>query len=189
MASQLNAAHHSLAATQHRRRWGRFVVDVGRLVVEVDPQDRRPAEVLDESFGGIGLAMDDVSRLVPGAELSLWYDGTLMRGVVRNIVPSGDGRFRVGVEWHLGDATSEEPDAGAARIEGCLFVLFRMWEAGRSDEVVAEVTKLQQEATRDGRSRLAGCAGELLTVLRDRPLSGVGDQLARLVDACTAAER
>lgn len=176
------------AATIDRRQWGRFVADVGQLVVEAEAGDTRPADVWDESFGGIGLLMDDVRGLEVGNELKLTYDGTPMRGVVRNVLQQPDGRYRVGIEWQSSGDSGRDFGAGAGLIEGRLLVLFRMWEAGEWDALAQTVATLKQQAEDLRLQQLTRRAGVLLDALRGRATAKVPDALADLVDACTTAE-
>jgi hypothetical protein len=124
--------------------------------VEAEGFGSWPAEVLDECFGGIGLLLDQVSHLSVGGDVSVHYEGTVMVGTVRNVVDRGDGKFRVGIEWKADDHRGSGDGPGNAQMEGRLFMLFRMWEAGKRDELLATVRTIQQEAAGLGLQQLAG---------------------------------
>lgn len=172
-----------------RRQWGRFVVDVGKLVVSVAPSDQRNAEVLDESFGGIGVVIDDASGLEPGLDLDLNYEGVLMRGTVRSVRPYEGGRYRVGIEWAPSQSHAPEIRDGNPQIQGRLRILLRMWEAGRWTELARAVACLKREAEALCLEPVVRHAAALLALLDDTPLPTTTPQpLVALVDACLNAE-
>jgi len=172
-----------------RRQWGRFVVDVGKLVVSVAPSDQRSAKVLDESFGGIGVVLDDASGLEPGLDLSLNYEGVLMRGTVRSVWPHAGGRYRVGIEWAPSQLHDLEGHDGKTQIQGRLRILFRMWEAGRWIEMARAVACLKREAEALHLEPVVRHAAALLDLLDQTPLPTTTPQpLIALVNACLNAE-
>jgi hypothetical protein len=168
-----------------RRQWGRFGVDVGKLVVSVAPSDQRNAKVLEESFGGIGVVIDDASGLEPGLDLSLNYEGVLMRGTVRSVWPHEGSRYRVGIEWAPSQSDDLEGHGGKTQIQGRLRILFRMWEAGRWTEMARAVAHLKREAEAMHLEPIVRHAAELLALLDQTPLPATTPQsLVALVDAC-----
>jgi hypothetical protein len=121
-------------------------------------------------------------------EVGVRYDGVPMRGVVRNVLDRGDGTSRVGLEWQATGPRESGMLSDDGQLAGRLGVLFRMWETGQRDLLAQTVATLQAEADRSGLKRLAGRAKELLAAIDDGPGHRVGDALAALVDACTAAD-
>ena len=83
-------------------------VNVGKLIVEIDKTDVRAVAVLDEAVNGIGLLMDDVSRIKTGTVLILICEGTPLKGTVKSILTRDDGRHRVGVEWKVNGKRSAD---------------------------------------------------------------------------------
>ena len=61
-------------------------------------EERRSAEVVDESFGGIGILVEDATGLVRGSEILVELPGTCWLGMVRWSGRVADGRYRLGVE-------------------------------------------------------------------------------------------
>ena len=59
---------------------------------------RKLAYVHDESFGGLGLYLDEVRGLETGAEVDMVYAGELLRGCVRHIETRDEGGYVVGFE-------------------------------------------------------------------------------------------
>ncbi len=153
------------ATTVDRRLWGRFVADLGDIRIHLDDGLRLNAEVLDESFGGIGLLLEEGDPLEVGTEVSLFYDGTPMRGVVRNVRDSGDGKIRVGLEW-VATATDCSARAAESCIEERLFLLFHMWEARRCQVLADTARQLMRDAYNLGRDELAGRAETLHEVVQ-----------------------
>ncbi|REJ68156.1 MAG: hypothetical protein DWQ31_08455 [Planctomycetota bacterium] len=62
-----------------------------------------PAEVHDESLGGLALLVDDATGYRVGGEVEIYYQSTIYTGEVRHIEPLSDGTFRVGFECHSQD--------------------------------------------------------------------------------------
>ena len=62
------------------------------------PGEKMLVPVHDESLGGMGLIMDDVTRFQLGQEVRILYSGSEMTAVVRHIEPLDDGKFLVGFE-------------------------------------------------------------------------------------------
>jgi len=74
--------------------------DVTTVVLKPDAANAQESEVADESHGGIGLLVEDVSHLRPGLEVELTYMGAPQRAIVRSIQPPcKDGRSLVGLQW------------------------------------------------------------------------------------------
>jgi hypothetical protein len=189
MSGQVAAARASSERFDERRQWGRFVVDVGKLIVSLTPTEQRSAEVVDESFGGIGIVIDNASGLQPGRDLSLAYDGVPMRGTVRSVHPHGGGRYRVGIEWLSSQPFDPGSHDAKAQIRGRLRVLFRTWEGGRWNELARAVACLKREAEAMQLETIAHHATALLAMLDDLPLNTTTPEpLIALVDACLDTE-
>jgi hypothetical protein len=108
MADQVVVVTGSQAKPVDRRLRDRFNVDVGQLIVEINGRNVPGVEVLDESVSGMGLLMEDVSRIKAGTVLNLICDGTPLRGTVKSILARDDGWHRVGVEWNVDEKRSVE---------------------------------------------------------------------------------
>lgn len=67
------------------------------VVFHPDSQEL-PAEVYDESLGGISLVLDDVARFAIGQVVKIAYLDGLFKARVRHVEPHDDGRFIVGFE-------------------------------------------------------------------------------------------
>ena len=186
MAATQTDQHDHQASSVERRQWGRFVSHVGKLVVRTADHDGTPAEVMDESFGGIGIVLQDGPLLDIGDEVEISCDGTPMSGVVRNIAAEEAGRQRIGVEWRSKDLDATDTSTDEALIEARLFMLFRMWETGNRDEIYSTVQTLRGEAETLGLSDLVAASDALGQALQvDRTKQDVHQALEALVDACT----
>jgi hypothetical protein len=176
------------ALPSERRKWGRFVADVGELVVHVASDDCRPAELLDESFGGIGLLLCDGTRLFVDRQVEVSYDGIAIGGVVRAIEPFDGDRYRVSIEWEPIGTHVTCHTKGGEKIEGRLFMLFRMWESANWDELAATAAKLAKEAENLGVKELVRPANTLNEVIESSaPKADICKALDALVDAFTFA--
>ena len=82
-----------------QRRWMRFPSDVSSVSLSAKGSYQLTADVVDESFTGIAIDLDDADGLVPHQQVDLEYRGEPRRGIVRYIVPMANGRYRVGMEW------------------------------------------------------------------------------------------
>ncbi|MFV2067722.1 MAG: PilZ domain-containing protein [Pirellulales bacterium] len=168
-----------------RRQWGRFVADVGEIVICPDGGKPSNAQVLDESFGGIGLTVASPLDVEVGTLIDVTYDGIPMRGIVRNVRHDDAGRQRLGIEWaaHTSCDGLEQSDLA---VERCLLVLFRMWEAGHWSDLGRAAQTLASDARTSGRIDLARLAESLQWAVADPPNDvAVRTALASLVDLCT----
>jgi hypothetical protein len=88
-------------ATGLRRRWTRLAGDADNGKVELVTQSgmRLPGRLLDESFGGIGVRVDEQGDLANGECVDAVYFGVPARAVVRHLTPLADGGVRVGLQW------------------------------------------------------------------------------------------
>lgn len=58
-----------------------------------------PGEVVDVSFGGVALELDQVPQLEEGEPVNVCWRGSWMAGVVRNLKHEDRGTTRLGVQW------------------------------------------------------------------------------------------
>lgn len=99
LAGMMNAADDSQKCpASNRRQWTRYPTQ-GKQITVVTDRSQQAAVVVDESFGGIGLLMDNPVPVSVGGEITLVYRGVPMRGIVRRIQTEEDGRFLAGIEW------------------------------------------------------------------------------------------
>lgn len=53
-------------------------------------------EVADESLGGLGLVVDQVTGIEVGMPMEVVYEGATLKGDVRHVTPRDDGRSLIG---------------------------------------------------------------------------------------------
>lgn len=82
-----------------QRRWMRFPSDVSTVAIHSHGNPVGQADVVDESFAGIALDLDDIGGLVPEQRIEINFRGEPRRCVVRYMVPMANGRYRLGLEW------------------------------------------------------------------------------------------
>ena len=82
-----------------QRRWMRFPSDVSSVSLLPSGSSQLTADVVDESFTGIAVDLDDADGLIPNQQVDLDFRGEQRRGIVRYVVPMANGRYRVGLEW------------------------------------------------------------------------------------------
>ncbi len=83
----------------HLRRWMRFPSEIGTVTLGRDEERRLMADVLDESFAGMGLAMAEAGHLETNDRVQVSYRGQPMDARVRHVSPMSNGHYRVGMEW------------------------------------------------------------------------------------------
>ena len=90
------------------RRFVRYTpLGKGRTVsIVLNKQNKRDAEILDESRYGLGLRVDDVMGLAVGGRLAVDCHNRTHDCMVKRIVAAPDGGYLVGVEFTDGAATS-----------------------------------------------------------------------------------
>jgi hypothetical protein len=83
----------------HLRQWLRFPSEIGTVTVRRDENRRLMADVLDESFAGMGVSMPEAGHLEANDRIRVSYRGLPMDARVRHISPMANGYYRVGMEW------------------------------------------------------------------------------------------
>ncbi len=83
---------------ENRRQWTRYRAGAKEITVVADGRRQR-AMVVDESFGGIGLLMDNPVQVLLNREITLVSQGVPLQGIVRRVQPAEEGGYRVGIEW------------------------------------------------------------------------------------------
>lgn len=143
----------------NQRATGRVQPNKPRVRIHGLQEQSVPAVVLDESFGGLGIAAP-VSRIEEGAELdvelSIDSSGVRSLAVVRHqaSLPSGS---RLGIEWkaqalsrQLRDlliADSRDANHSLARIlPGGLSTMWKLFEASRWQHLIASADRLKKES-------------------------------------------
>jgi hypothetical protein len=86
-------------AAMHLRRWIRFPSEIGTVTLRQDDHRRLMADVLDESFAGMGLSMVEAGLLEENDRVRVSYRGQPMDARIRHVSPMGNGQYRVGMEW------------------------------------------------------------------------------------------
>ncbi len=77
----------------------RFPSEIGTVTLRRDEEGRLMADVLDESFTGMGLAMAEAGHFEANDRVQVSYRGQPMDARVRHISPMSNGYYRVGMEW------------------------------------------------------------------------------------------
>jgi DNA-binding response OmpR family regulator len=114
---------------EKRRQWTRYRTGGKEVAVLVDGRRQR-AMVVDESFGGIGLLMDNHAQALLDREITVVSQGVLVQGLVRWVQPDEEGGCRMGIEWlrsggrsdashELEQQESQEPATQAIRDGAC----------------------------------------------------------------------
>jgi hypothetical protein len=82
------------------RRWMRFPADESRVFLYLQDGQELPASVRDESFGGMGVIVENVpAEFAPGFTLDVEYAGAPMGAVIRRVQRYEDGQTFLGLEW------------------------------------------------------------------------------------------
>ncbi len=91
------------------RRWMRFPAQVKEVELYWN-EDVLPAQVVDESFQGLGVRLaPEVPAPPPGETVLVAYAGATMKAQVRHVSAQEDGSTRVGLQW-IPERSSPEPE-------------------------------------------------------------------------------
>lgn len=166
----------------HRRLTNRIGPSVDTAIVHGLTPEPLPAAVLDESFGGLGLAIpfqcDPKSQL--NMELVVEIDGVKSTSLIRHVVqlPSG---CRIGVEWkaqavsrcfhQLAQLSEKAASDPLNRIlPGGLSFMWKLFEAGKFQHMLQSADRLRRE--------VAACNAPALTA----PIERFQTQVSSVVD-------
>ena len=119
-----------------------------------------PVAVIDESFGGIGIAVplkltgDDARKELTGRELTVEYSGVSCTAVIRHVKSMQSG-CRLGLEWKaqalsrcLRDLLKLQPNVGeelSRILPGGLSMMWKMYEAGRWHVMAENASRLLRQ--------------------------------------------
>lgn len=82
-----------------QRQWTRFPKDVTSVNLWADGAFLGPADVLNESFGGIAVAFAGSAPLELGQSIEIEHGAGRAVAIVRDVNPREGGSRRVGLEW------------------------------------------------------------------------------------------
>ena len=101
---------------KNQRRWSRFAADHPKVQLETS-HGPRLGYLLNESFSGVGLLLEDAAGLRQGQQLEVIYYGAPVTGVVRRLVCFDDDvACEVGIEW-LDRRLAEHASEGARKAD------------------------------------------------------------------------
>ena len=91
---------HGYTYVDEQRESTRFAKDPdSTYAVIFHPElQEMPAEVHDESLGGVGLVLEDAAQFGVGQEVKIAYLDSFLKARVRHVEPRGDGKYIVGFE-------------------------------------------------------------------------------------------
>jgi hypothetical protein len=182
------------------RRSTRVPSELKHVTLFSDSTDSLSGEVIDESFGGIGLRFEVAPDLQPEQEVEVSYDGVETYAVVRHSGSDGQGGYRIGLQWkahllarearelqqnwtsHSGDS---KMDSFIQMLPGGVFMMWKFFEAGKSLDLLDTTERLQGEARHCGIDTLASHVKEVQTVVSaDEPKQVIRKALCSLIKEC-----
>lgn len=86
-----------VAVSFDQRQWNRFKPEQTASFLLID-NERVPAEVVDESFDGVGIVIQRMFPVEANERVELIYHGLPIRGTVRSVLPQGR-QTRLGIQW------------------------------------------------------------------------------------------
>lgn len=147
-----------------------------------------PAAVIDESFGGIGIAVplklvgDDSVRELAERELTVEYGGVSCVAVIRHVAPMQTG-CRLGLEWKaqalsrcLRDLLKLQPDVGEELtriLPGGLSMMWKLYEASRWHFLLDSTDRLRRQVSSCKVSELNEPIEHFQQIIRE--VSGLGE--------------
>jgi hypothetical protein len=157
-------------------------------------------EVIDESFGGIGLRFELSPELIVDQEVEVSYDGVETSAVVRHSGSDGKGGHRIGLQWkaqmlareardlqqmwatHSGD---KKMDSFVQMLPGGVFMMWKFFEAGKSWNLLETTDRLQGEARHCGIDTLKPLVQAVQrAVAEGDPKDVVRKALCSLIEQC-----
>lgn len=106
---------------ENRRRWTRDRIESTQVILDVNHYSV-PAEVVDESFGGVGLDVDAATEFTVGQDVLLMYLGAPVSGRVCYVADQSTGKRRVGVQWNC--RPEQNPSTPVARCDEATYLPF-----------------------------------------------------------------
>lgn len=95
----------------YRRRFSRFLPDDPEAWLTTTKGLRLRGEVVNESYGGIGVTVDDPTGLEEGLEVDIHFAECQFEAVVTSLRRQDDGRYLVGIKWIEPEGDEDEEDA------------------------------------------------------------------------------
>lgn len=176
----------------------RFESKLRDITVRDEDGKQFSAEVLDESFGGLGLRIGTKQPVEVGAELELTYNGVRMWAKLQNIAPAVDGSERWGMAWkavgiasrarricepvHVHDSSDPAKKHLARFVDmlpGGLYMMWNLFEHAKWRELDEAADRLAGSAKRCGLQSI----GKPVELLRHALRKGVRlGELRKLLD-------
>ncbi len=182
------------------RRSTRVPSELKHVTLFSDSTARLSGEVIDESFGGIGLRFEVDLDLQPGQEVEVSYDGVETYAVVRHSGSDGQGGYRIGLQWkaHLlarearelqqdwaSHSGNSEMDSFIQMLPGGVFMMWKFFEAGKSLDLLETTERLQGEARHCGIDSLVPHVREVQKAVSDNePKQVIRKALCSLIEEC-----
>ncbi len=182
------------------RRSTRVQSELKHVTLFSDAETSHAGEVVDESFGGIGLRFADCPGLRPGQEVEISYNGVETCAVVRHSRREGHDGYRIGLQWKAEYLANEVRELNIKRtsrgdespidsfvqmLPGGIVMMWKFFEAGKSLELMETTGRLQREGRHCGIQSLNTFVDRVQTVLADaEPRKVVREALCSLIDEC-----
>lgn len=93
-----------------RRRFSRFLPDEGQVRIRAASGLDVPCEVQNESYGGLGVVVDDGAGITEGLEVEVAMEGSAFDAVITSCRKLEDGGTFVGIKWLEAEAGEEQPE-------------------------------------------------------------------------------
>jgi hypothetical protein len=82
-----------------RRRYSRFLPEDNEVAITSDTGLKFTAEVVDESFGGIGVLCEETEGLEEGLEVAVRIEEADFDAVIVSVRKQEDGMVQLGLKW------------------------------------------------------------------------------------------
>jgi hypothetical protein len=97
-----NDSRQTIQAAE-RRQWGRYTMPATEVLITLTDEVRRGV-LVDESIGGIGVELDDVTHMAADDQLELVYCDVTVQGTIKSIRQMDSGNYHVGISWQNGQS-------------------------------------------------------------------------------------
>jgi hypothetical protein len=181
-----------------KRRLTRIKGGSKKVVLLGDSEQFDQGEVVDESFGGIGLRFNTELPFEAGQEIEVSYNGVQLWTIVRHVTIDDAGNSRVGLEWKANSfsriARQTMPDSRDGQelaefkkvLPSGFYMMWRLLECKKWLQLEEKADNLRRLASK---CEFADTVASYVRVLQDaiklaEPEEGIKRALYALIEEC-----
>lgn len=95
-----DTARAQTAELEDRRKWSR-IPDAENSAVRFSTSTlgEQRGQLTEVALGGFALRVTDASGLLPGQEVTVYFEEGVIRAIIKYVLADGETNYRVGMEW------------------------------------------------------------------------------------------